>query len=230
MSLQVKSPGDKGYAAHWKRCMNGARLSQLKGQGDEGQRPSGRAIHMVLKTYGELINNTTGECWPSQTKLANDSGYSISVVARVQRWAIDHGWLEVIAPAIPRKRGIHVVALVPPTTRQTAGEWRGGLGWGSGPNSPSAKDRLPVNKSELPVSTAGETLISNSQFETLSPKRRAEQGSATSAMGQATVNKPWPSAQTEWPTVSPVGHVAPTAPAKADRPEDDPWSQPSPKR
>jgi hypothetical protein len=229
MSLQAKSPGDKGYAAHWRRCMNDARLSKLKGQGAEGQRPSGRAIHMVLKTYGEHINNTTGECWTSQARLANNSGFSISVVARVQRWAIEHGWLGVIAPPIPRTRGIHVVALVPPTTCQTAGEWAGGLGWGSGSgsNSPSTKAQLPVNKSELPVSTAGQTLLSNSQFETLNPEQRAEQSSATWAMEYATVNKPWPVAQTEGSTVSPV---APTAPAKADRPEDDPWAQPRPKR
>lgn len=105
-----KRPGEKGYAAYWRRVVSHSRLRTVKGQ-PEGV--SGRSLLAVLKTYGEHINNVTGEAWPSQATLAEESGCGKRTVVRAQALAHRVGFLEQVAPAIPRVRGTHVRATIP---------------------------------------------------------------------------------------------------------------------
>lgn len=105
-------PGEKGYAAAWRKALGRAGIARLRNQGQENRRVAGRTILIVLKTYGEHMNNLSGECWPSQELLAMESGTSVSSVARVQEWAREHGWMEVVKGPIPGKRGLHVRLLL----------------------------------------------------------------------------------------------------------------------
>ncbi|WP_433126525.1 helix-turn-helix domain-containing protein [Micromonospora sp. CA-240977] len=87
--------------------------SQLKTVKGQPEGASGRSLLAVLKTYGEHINNLTGEAWPSQATLAEESGCGKRTVVRAQALAHRVGFLEQVAPAIPRVRGTHVRATVP---------------------------------------------------------------------------------------------------------------------
>ena len=84
-----------------------ARLSGLAARASS--RPiSGRTAFSVMKAYVEKSNNTTAECYLSQDALALASGVGVRNVRVAQDWLIEHGWLIVMAKAVPNKRGLHV--------------------------------------------------------------------------------------------------------------------------
>lgn len=104
-ALPMRSPGERGYAAYWRQEFGAAApgikalRKQLNGT------LSGRAIIGVMNVYGSTMNNTSGRSQLGQEALANRSGYGRETVKRVQAWASDNDWLEVVAPAIPGKVG-----------------------------------------------------------------------------------------------------------------------------
>jgi hypothetical protein len=104
------SPGDKRYAAHWKKVVGSAGLAGLRRQPED---VSGKSLLLVLKTYGEHLDNATGEAWPSQPALAKESGCGRRTVSRAQALAIRLGFLEMIAAPVPGVRGGTFRALVP---------------------------------------------------------------------------------------------------------------------
>jgi hypothetical protein len=104
------SPGEKGYAAYWKKVVGSAGLAGLRKQPEN---VSGKSLLLLLKTYGEHLDNSTGEAWPSQTALAKESGCGKRTVERAQTLAVRLGFLLLIAPAVPRVRGATYRATVP---------------------------------------------------------------------------------------------------------------------
>ena len=145
-----KRPGDKGYSSYWRKRLNHAGIGSLTGQGKPGRKVSGKSILLVLKTYGERMNNTSGECWPGQIDLARDSGTSVSTVKRVQEWASLHGWLEVLGSPIPRQRGLHVLMRPGQLPVSTDGETAG--------NSLSAEQATPWQSNGDSLSAEGNSL------------------------------------------------------------------------
>ncbi|NED58719.1 helix-turn-helix domain-containing protein [Micromonospora aurantiaca] len=144
-----KKPGEKGYAAYWRRVVGRSRLKTVKGQ-PEGV--SGRSLLAVLKTYGEHINNATGEAWPSQATLAEESGCGKRTVVRAQALAHRVGFLEQVAPAIPRVRGTHVRATVP-RDWQTLAERLNSVPEAAELSAGSKGNSVPVAAHSVPVAT-----------------------------------------------------------------------------
>lgn len=160
--------------------MNGSGIAALKGQGKPGQKVSGKSILLVLKTYAEHANNTSGECWPSQPTLAEQSGTSPKTVQRVQEWAIAHGWLEVVAPPIPGVRGTHV--------RLTIGRIPTEVVVKNATRSWSTGGEVMVNSHEVVVSSDQQTLTTtlnrNSHEPTTSPSDEVASNSQPLTLGE----------------------------------------------
>jgi hypothetical protein len=108
-----RSPGERGYGAYWKQQVRRAGLAKLRGL-PEGI--GGRALLAVLTAFGDRIDNQTGEAWPSQQALAQDSGQGKRTVERALKAARRLGWLVEIAPPVPRIRGTTYRATVPCAT------------------------------------------------------------------------------------------------------------------
>src|SRR4051794_33763388 len=100
--LQSPTPGDRGYGAYWKRQVRKAGLAKLRGLPEN---VGGRALLAVLAAFGDHIDNQTGEAWPSQAALAEESGHGKRTVERALQAARRLGWLVEVAPPVPRVRG-----------------------------------------------------------------------------------------------------------------------------
>ncbi|MEV4483640.1 helix-turn-helix domain-containing protein [Micromonospora coxensis] len=161
-----KRPGEKGYAAYWRRVVSYSRLRTVKGQ-PEGV--SGRTLLAVLKTYGEHINNLTGEAWPSQATLAEESGCGKRTVVRAQALAHRVGFLEQVAPAIPRVRGTHVRATVPGAW-QTLAERLNSVPVAPEGGADSEGESVPADAYSVPVATGLGATTGTRTLKKLSPQ------------------------------------------------------------
>jgi hypothetical protein len=105
------APGDRGYGAYWKRQLRKAGLVKLGGLEEN---VSGRALLAVLAAFGDHIDNRSGEAWPSQAALAEESGQGKRTVERAMKAAQRLGLVVKVAPGIPHIRGTTYRATVPP--------------------------------------------------------------------------------------------------------------------
>jgi hypothetical protein len=146
--LTERKPGDRGYAAYWRQEFGNA-APQIRGlKGQLNGTLSGRAIVGVMNVYGANINNTSGQSRLGQEGLARLSGHGVRTVKRVQRWAGEHGWAEVVAPAVPGKVGKTLemrVGWLPPedtTCRPVDDMWASGDDMGASGDDKGANSGL----------------------------------------------------------------------------------------
>jgi hypothetical protein len=164
------TPGDRGYGAYWKRQVRKAGLAKLRGLPEN---ISGRALLAVLTAFGDHIDNRSGEAWPSQAALAEESGQGKRTVERGMKAGQRLGWLAETAPPVPRVKGTTYLATVPGLVSENglnsspAGEESGSrLVATSAPTHRQCDDYSSPVSPELVVSSGEQTLTLNSHVGT----------------------------------------------------------------
>jgi len=154
-------PGETGYGFYWRQQVRKAGLAKLRGLPEN---IGGRALLAVLTAFGEHIGNQTGKGWPSQAKLAEESGQGKRTVERAMKAGQRLGWLVEVAPPVPRIRGTTYLATVPPPV--PPGDGNSSPVDGGRPTQLVASDGATRRQDEGDSSPVAPTLVASSDEET----------------------------------------------------------------
>ncbi|MGY1719275.1 helix-turn-helix domain-containing protein [Blastococcus sp. SYSU DS0552] len=137
----------------------------------------------MLTAFGDHIDNRSGEAWPSQKLLAEESGQGKRTVERAMKAAERLGWIEEIARPVPNVRGTKYRATVPDPDHRNSGDGRqsggtsaSGMVASQGMDGRQCKAGSSPGRLEMVAIGGEQTLTRNSHLKTLKEERRPPPG------------------------------------------------------